>query len=348
MSVSYGAVFRDPGTARGVLFVALFGALATALAMIPQMTAWHLHSLIIGMVLGMIFANTARHRVPESWNPGIHYTARNLLRIAIVLYGFRITFQTILNVGISGIVVSIAMVSLTFFLGLAFGTRVLKMDRDLSLLTAAGAAICGAAAVLATESVVRAAAWKSTVAVATVVLFGTLAMFLVPLLYRTGIIPLDLHDVGLYIGGSVHEVAHVVAAGNAISPETGDTAVIVKMIRVMMLAPFLLILGAILARIVDTQNGGKAPVAVPWFALLFIAMAGVHSLDIIPPGIVDGINHLDGFLLTMAMCALGMETRFSKFRDVGLKPLWLALFLFVWLLVGGFFITKAVLTVFPA
>lgn len=320
---------------KGVLFVALFAATATLLSILPFFQAISLHPLIIGMLGGIIYANTIRKSMPKNWEKGIHFSTKRILRLGIILYGFRITFQNIFEVGISGIIVSVLMVILTFIIGVFVGIRVLKLDRDLSILIASGAAICGAAAVLATESVLKSKPWKSTVAVATVVIFGTSAMCLYPIFYKLGFIPFNAQETGLYIGGSIHEVAHVVAAGNAISPEASNTAIIVKMIRVMMLAPFLIVLGVFLFR---SKVKDKGQDNIPWFAILFIIMAGINSLSLVSNTAVQYINIIDNFLLTMAMSALGMETHMERLKGVGMKPIWLGLILFTWLIFGGYFI----------
>jgi uncharacterized integral membrane protein (TIGR00698 family) len=333
-------------TAMGILFVALFALIATWIGEIKLVKSFHISSLLIGLVIGVIFANTLRNHIPNAWQPGILFSAKNILRIAIIFYGFRITFQDIAYVGIDAIVISILVVSITFIIGYLVGTRLLKIDREITILTCAGASICGAAAVLATESVVRNAPYKGAIAVATVVLFGTVSMFLYPILYQAGLVPLSLDEMGVYIGGSLYEVAHVVVAGNAISEETADTAVIVKMIRVMLIAPFLMVLGYQLSRS-TTTNGKKTTIktVIPWFAILFILMAGFNSLHLLPKDSVDIINTIDTFALTMAMCALGMETSLSKLKGMGLGPIYLAGLLFLWLIFGGFAITKLILAI---
>ncbi|MCB9989726.1 MAG: YeiH family putative sulfate export transporter [Rhodospirillales bacterium] len=334
-------------TAKGVLFVAVFAAAATYIADLPFFTHLHLSPLIIGLVMGIAYANTLRNRLPAAWTPGIIFSTKRILRLAIIFYGFRITFQDILSVGAAGIAVSILMVGLTFIIGYLVGTRLFKIDRDTTILTCAGSSICGAAAVLATESVLKAAPYKGAVAVATVVLFGTIAMFLYPFMYRMGLVPLTPEDMGIYIGGSVHEVAHVVAAGNAIGPEAADPAVIVKMIRVLLIAPFLLILGFWLVKtgtVDDTE--GRQSIVIPWFAILFIGVAIFHSFALLPTAAVGTINAVDTFALTMAMSALGMETNAAKFKGVGLRPIYLAAFLFVWLIFGGYGLTVLATTLF--
>jgi uncharacterized integral membrane protein (TIGR00698 family) len=140
----------------------------------------------------------------------------------------------------------------------------------------------------------------------------------------------------------VHEVAQVVAAGNAISAESSDTAIIVKMTRVLLIAPMLLVLGLFLSQIKNKVSHQKSKIVVPWFAVLFIAVAGFNSLELLPLKIVSTINIIDTFLLTMAMTALGMETYLSKFKQSGIKPLVLATVLFVWLVIGGYFTTLAI------
>jgi len=327
-------------TLNGILFVALFALAAMQIASLPGIKHLGLSPLIIGIVIGVFYANTLRHKLPKEWVPGIIFSTKNILRFAIVLYGFRITFQNIFAVGISGLIVSIAIVFGTFIIGYLIGTKVLKLDRDTTILTSAGSSICGAAAVLATEPVINAKPYKSAVAVATVVIFGTIAMFLYPLAYKAGLVPLSPEAMGVYIGGTVHEVAHVVGAGSAISPEVAQTAVIVKMIRVMMIAPFLIILGIWLS---SKGTSAKKTVTIPWFAVFFILVAGFNSLNLLPANVVGMINSFDTFLLTMAMTALGMETTLEKFKNVGMKPVYLAFILFIWLIFGGYFIVKLAL-----
>ena len=267
-----------------------------------------------------------------------------------MLYGFRLTFQSVVEIGLPAILIDAIIVTATIFIGLFVG-RLLKMDRDLALLTSTGSAICGAAAVLGAEPVVKSEPHKTAVAVSTVVIFGTLSMFIYPALYRAGILDLTPEQMGLYTGSTLHEVAHVVGAGNAMGKEISDTAIIVKMIRVMMLAPVLVIMSFALARtavkvVSDGVKGTAAATAkrskitIPWFAFGFLAVIGFNSFDLLPHTVVDGINHIDTFMLTMAMTALGTETSIEKFKKAGAKPFILAAVLYIWLLGGGYLLAK--------
>jgi uncharacterized integral membrane protein (TIGR00698 family) len=165
---------------------------------------------------------------------------------------------------------------------------------------------------------------------------------------------------GIYAGSTIHEVAQVVAAGRAITDAAADTAVITKMVRVMMLAPFLIILSAYLARAPgrddgDAPSGDASPprasqrprnIVIPWFALAFVAVAGVNSLAVLPHALVSTAVDLDTGLLAMAMAALGVTTHVSAVRTAGFKPLALAALLFLWLIFGGVAINAGISAAF--
>ena len=340
-------------TLHGILLIALFSFAAFYIAEIPVVRRLSFSPLIVGIVLGMLYANSLRNRLPETWVPGIRFCTKQVLRWGIVLYGFRLTLAQVAAVGVPAVVVDLIVVTVTILGGVLLG-RLLKIDRDTALMTSTGSAICGAAAVLGAEPVVKCEGYKTAIAVSTVVIFGTLSMFLYPLMYRMGLLD-GLTDTGMavYTGSTLHEVAHVAGAGNAMDPTDAlgiaGTATITKMIRVMMLAPVLVVMGFVLGR---RKSSGvcreKSKIAVPWFAFGFIGIIclnsllqylfGVESVREIP--LNGAIEYADTFLLTMAMTALGTETSIDKFRQAGAKPFVLAGLLYVWLVAGGYFVTK--------
>ncbi len=348
---------KRKGTISGIIFVAIFAAAATYIAGLGPIKALGLSPLVIGIVMGIFYANTLHNQTPEEWHSGITFSGKKILRFAIVFYGFRITFQEIMEVGMDGFLVSLTMLSTTLIMGAWLGTKIFGMDRDTSILTASGASVCGAAAVLATEPVLKAEEYKTAVAVSMVVLFGTISMFLYPVLYTTiienatGFFHMTAREFGIYIGGTIHEVAQVVAVPASVpgSPkEMADAAVIVKMTRVIMIAPMLIVLGLYLAweaKRAGGESDRKMKLVIPWFAVYFVMVAGFNSLHLVPQNIVDIINEIDTFLLTMAMTALGMGTVFAKFKGLGLAPVYTAGSMFIWLVVGGFVITKLVVEV---
>lgn len=335
----------------GILLIALFSCAAFYIAEFEFVKRLSFSPLIVGIILGMLYANSLRNHLPSTWVPGIQFCTKQILRAGIILYGFRLTFQSVVAIGGPAILIDCIVVTVTIFLGLLVG-KLLKMDRDLSLLTATGSAICGAAAVLGAEPVVKGEPHKTAVAVSTVVIFGTLSMFIYPVLYRVGLFDLTPEQMGLYTGATLHEVAHVVGAGNAMGAEIADPAIIVKMIRVMLLAPVLVIMGFALARGLKAVpataspvgSPGKTKITIPWFAFGFLLVIGINSLlpkDLVwLDTLVNGINQLDTFMLTMAMTALGAETSFDKFKKAGFKPFLLAFVLYIWLMGGGYLLAK--------
>ncbi len=341
-------------TLHGILLITLFSFAAFYIAEIPFVKRLSFSPLIVGIILGMLYANSLRNRLPETWVPGIKFCTKQVLRAGIVLYGFRLTLAQVFAVGLPAIVVDAIVVGGTLLLGVWLG-RLLKIDRDTALLTSTGSAICGAAAVLGAEPVVRCEGHKTAIAVSTVVVFGTISMFLYPVMYRSGLLD-GLGDMGvaIYTGSTLHEVAHVAGAGNAMDPTDAlgiaGTATITKMIRVMMLAPVLVIMGIVLSGRKRGAGGklGKSKIAIPWFAFGFIGiiclnsllqyLLGVDSVKEIP--LNGAIEYLDTFMLTMAMTALGTDTSIDKFKQAGAKPFLLAALIYVWLVGGGYLLSR--------
>lgn len=344
-------------TLHGILLIVLFSFAAFYIAGFSFVKELSLSPLIIGIVLGMLYANSLRNRLPETWVPGIKFCSKQVLRWGIILYGFRLTLAEVAAVGGPAIVVDLIVVVVTILGGIGLG-RLLKLDRDTALMTSTGSAICGAAAILGAEPVVKCEGYKTAIAVSTVVIFGTLSMFLYPVMYRTGMLD-GLSDTGvaIYTGSTLHEVAHVAGAGNAMDPTDSlgiaGTATITKMIRVMLLAPVLVVMSFVLARRRRTETAvpsQKSRISIPWFAFGFLGVICFNSLLQYLTGAATvreiplngAIEYFDTFLLTMAMTALGTETSLDKFRQAGAKPFVLAGLLYVWLVVGGYFVTKYV------
>lgn len=319
----------------GIAFCVFFALAAYFICKIDVFVKYNINSLTFAIILGMIIGNAFASHIPDVFKEGIAFSAKKILRFAIILYGFRITFAQIVNVGLSGLAADVVMLTSTYLIGYYLGTRLFKLDKDLCMLTCIGSSICGAAAVLGTDSVLKAKSHKVSLAVATVVLFGTASMLLYPFIYKLGFLSADAF--GIYIGSTVHEVAQVVAAGSAVSKSAMDTAVIVKLTRVMMLVPYLFLLSMYLAK---KSGTGMSKIQIPWFAILFIVVCGINSTGFISEIIVSRIVEFDIFLLTLAMFALGLETNFEKIKGLGIKPLLLALIMFIWLVFAGFAVAK--------
>ncbi|MDO6459601.1 putative sulfate exporter family transporter [Granulosicoccaceae sp. 1_MG-2023] len=292
-------------------------------------------AMLLGLLLGQRVSADLRHRT----GPGTAVAKTQLLRLGIILYGLRIGFDDLLHVGTPALLTDAIVVLGVFSLAGWVGTRFLKMEARTALLVGAGSAVCGAAAVLAMAPALRARERDIPVAIATVVLFGTVSMLLYPWLWTLAPVQQlfggsDL-AFGRYLGSTIHEVAQVAAAAGALDPAAGQAAVITKLIRVILLVPLIFLVSAWFARRENSNETDKVKMPVPWFALLFLLMPLVNASGVLDAQALGLIGQLDSFLLAMAMAALGVETQLATLRYSGAKPMLLGAVLFVVLVFGG-------------
>jgi uncharacterized integral membrane protein (TIGR00698 family) len=329
----------------GLVLSAALAAIAIRLGTVGWLQDHGMSALTVAIVLGIVLGNTVYPYVAADGGAGVALSKQTLLRAGVILYGLRLTLHDIGQVGLEGVLIDALLLSSTFVLAHLLGTRLFGLDRDTSMLIGAGNAICGAAAIMATEPLLRAKAEQVTVAISTVVVFGTLAIFVYPALYELNLhwqlLPAGTRSFGIYAGSTIHEVAQVVAAGRSIGAQAANTAVITKMVRVMMLAPFLIGLSGWLARrtvhsaAASDKMEAARKLTIPWFAFAFVGVVIFNSLALLPAPVVAAAIDVDTFLLAMAMGALGLTTHLSAIRRAGCKPLLLGGVLFVWLVGGG-------------
>lgn len=303
----------------------------------------HVSPLLWATILGMAYGNLLQNpEAKKSLATGIKFSKGRLLRLGIILYGFKITLQQIAGIGLAGLATDVVMVCSTLALGIGLGTKWLGLDRSTSTLIASGAAICGCSAVLATQPVVGGESHEVSAAVGTVVLGGTLSMFLYPFLYK--LVPFLAASpklMGIYTGSTIHEIAGVVAAGNAMGGDVAFTAVVTKLARVLLLAPVLTTLSWMQNRKCfqeAAQNGvpaNKCKLVLPWFAFGFVAVSAMNSVVSFPTALVKLASKTSAFSLLCAMAALGIDSDFKAIRRLGSNPLLLAGILWTWLAVGG-------------
>lgn len=324
-------------------------ALCIALAQISQAMAKtscgaHVSPLLWATILGMGYGNLVyTPKAKQSLSTGIKFTKARLLRLGIILYGFKITLQQIAGIGLAGLATDVVIVGSTLTMGIVLGTKWLGLSESMSTLIASGAAICGCSAVLATQPVVgKCESHEVSAAVGTVVLGGTLSMFLYPFLFKSlPYLAASPKLMGIYTGSTIHEIAGVVAAGNAMGGDVAFTAVVTKLARVLLLAPALTTLSWIQNRkcvAKSTENGvspAKCKLAMPWFAFGFVAVSALNSLITFPTALVKLASTTSAFSLLCAMAALGVDSDFEAIRSLGSKPLILAGVLWTWLVVGG-------------
>ncbi|MDF2114223.1 YeiH family protein [Roseiarcaceae bacterium H3SJ34-1] len=284
--------------------------------------------MILAITVGIGMQNIVG--TPVAAKAGVTFALRRVLRFAIILLGLQLTVQQAMAVGVMGLGAIVLTLVCTFMFTTWFG-RVLGVDRRLTQLIAAGTSICGASAVIATNTVTGAKDEDVAYAVACVTIFGSMAMFIYPLL--PGLLHLNAHAYGLWTGASIHEIAQVVAAAFQGGQDAGEFGTVSKLTRVAMLAPVVIVLGLIAARRArgnaTAPNQASAP--IPWFVFGFLAMIVVNSLITIPADVKATIVIATTFLLSMALAAMGLETDLAKLRAKGIRPFLLgfAAFLFI-------------------
>jgi uncharacterized integral membrane protein (TIGR00698 family) len=295
----------------GVFLTALIATAAFGLHELPGITA--LSPLILSILLGIAFHNLVG--TPARAQDGVGFALKRILRLAIILLGLQLTAAQIADVGTTGLAVIALTLVATFLFTTWFG-QLLGVERKLAQLIAAGTSICGASAVIATNTVTNAHDEDVAYAVACVTVFGSIAMFAYPLL--PGLLHLDPRAYGLWSGASIHEIAQVIAAAFQDGRQAGEFGTIAKLSRVALLAPVVITLGLIASRR-GPRTQVRAP--MPWFVLGFIVLVALNSVIVIPADARTAIVNVTTFLLSMALAAMGLSTDIAKLRAKGLRPL---------------------------
>ena len=298
----------------GVALTFVIALLAVALRKIPHMDVFS--SLILAILIGIAFHNLVR--TPVVALPGVKFSMRRILRLSIILYGLQLTAAQVASVGIQGFL-AVSFVLLATFLFTKKVGQLMGVDHKLAELVAAGTSVCGAAAVVATNTVTDGSEEDVAYGVACVTVYGTIAMFLYPLL--PDLLHLNPRAFGLWSGSSIHEVAQVVAASMQNGQVSGEFGLIAKLTRVALLAPLVLSLGFLRSRGSASHGGARGSAPLPWFVFGFLAMVAVNSLFTIPAEWKQPLIAVTPFLLSMATAAMGLETDIRKLKAKGLRPL---------------------------
>ncbi|MFV5593155.1 YeiH family protein [Acinetobacter junii] len=251
---------------------------------------------------------------------GIEFTSRTVLRLGIALLGMRITLDQITALGWQPVALVISLVVITISISIV-AAKVLGFNRLFGMLTGGATAICGASAALALSASLPNHPQKEKATLFTVIgvsALSTLAMIVYPMIARWLELPPQL--AGVFLGATIHDVAQVVGAGYSMSTETGDTATVVKLMRVAMLLP-VIVCAAMITRMQGVDSSGERPPLLPWFAVAFFVLACINSTGWVPTIIQTGVNELSRWALIIAISALGMKTQLRELAKVGIKPI---------------------------
>lgn len=285
----------------------------------------HAPVMLLALLLGMAlnFLTDSSNGPASRCAAGIDFTARTVLRWGVALLGLRITFDQVLALGWHSILMVVTATVLTILCGVVLA-RLLGFQTFFGILTGGAVAICGASAALALSAAMPAHPRKEQATLFTVIgvsALSTTAMVLYPTLAH--MLQLSPVQAGAFIGGTIHDVAQVVGAGYSISQEAGDIATLVKLMRVAMLLPVIAVV-AVLARRhalrLDGNVGGARPPLLPWFAVAFAALVGVHSTNWLPDIVVTAGQNASQWALVASMAAIGMKTHLKDLLEVGWKP----------------------------
>jgi uncharacterized integral membrane protein (TIGR00698 family) len=251
---------------------------------------------------------------------GIEFTAREVLRIGVALLGLRITLGQIAALGWEPVALVIFSVAVTIILSMLVA-RLMGFQSLFGLLSGGATAICGASAAMAISAALPGHAGKEKATLFTVIgvsALSTLAMITYPMIAKG--LSLDATQAGIFLGATIHDVAQVVGAGYSMGHETGDTATVVKLMRVAMLLP-VIVVAAMITRARGVDASGKRPPLLPWFAVGFILLASINSTGLVPAAMQGLGSELSRWLLVIAISALGMKTQLRELAAVGIRPI---------------------------
>jgi uncharacterized integral membrane protein (TIGR00698 family) len=322
-----------PGLAAAVL-VAVAARLITSF--LPSIVA----EVSVALLLGIVVASLAGPHL-RAFTPGLAFSSQRILRLGIVLLGARLSLAEIARIGLpaTGLIVITMAVSFAIVL---LAARLLRVDSRLAMLIAVGSAVCGNTAIVATAPVIGARAREVAYAVATITLFGTVAVFLYPTIGRA--VGLSQVASGLWAGVAVHDTSQVIATGAAFGPEALDVATVVKLIRNALMAPVLLLIAAVWAARADTvalpregvtlQTGAPRPPAgttglgrrgirraIPLFVVGFLALATLRTIGLIDAEQAGALDTVARGLILVALAAVGMSIHIGELRETSWRPL---------------------------
>lgn len=302
----------------GVAFTVVIAAMGFALSRVPGFD--HVGPLACAIVIAVIYRQFFGY--PEALRSGIQFSAKRLLRFAIILYGLKLNIDTVFHQGFDLLVRDMAVVGFAIVTTVWLG-KVLKAEPSLTLLLGVGTGVCGAAAIASVSPILKTDDEDTAIGVGIIALVGT-AFSIVYTILRP-FLPISAIHYGIWSGISLHEIAHVALAGAPAGQDALAIALLAKLGRVLLLVPLCFILIFWMKR-KNSGNSGGTRIEFPWFLLGFILMSlfGSYCLGRSIPvsqGVMDGVSNLTTFILTSAMVGLGLNVSLRDLRAKALRPL---------------------------
>jgi uncharacterized integral membrane protein (TIGR00698 family) len=317
----------------GILIAAAVAAVAVACAHVAPLVGAPVFAIVFGVALRAVAP------LPERWKPGIAFSARTVLQIAIVVSGFGLSIATVARTGLGTLPVTLGTVAIALILAPVLG-RLLRLERVLQTLIGVGTAICGASAIAAVSSVIEPDETDVALAIATVFFYNIVAVLIFPPIGHA--LHMTQEQFGLWAGTAINDTSSVVAAGFAYGKDAGAHATIVKLTRATLILPIVAALAVLRAR-EKRAAGARVPWKriVPWFILWFLAAALVNSAGLVPTSWHDGITAAAIALISVALAAIGLQTDLARLLRTGARPLLLGFLLWVAVAVSSLAIQHA-------
>lgn len=327
------------GYAQGLLLTLVLSIVARELVKLPFLSI--MGAMVLSILLGMAWNSLMG--IPASAAVGVNFASKWLLRTGIVLMGLRLNVQQIVEAGMKVVSIDLFVVLFTFLVvyGVAY---LLKVPRDLAVLTGIGTAVCGAAAIVAIAPIIRAREECVAISITIIALVGTVSTIVYTVLYPY--LPFNDYVYGVFVGSTLHELAHVIAAGDVGGTTAAETAILVKLGRVALLIPAALIIHIWVQRVEKkecispllSESLGRLP--IPYFVLGFVASSVVNTLGWINESVTQALIVLSVFLLSMAMVGLGLSVKLNRIKDIGLGGLSACILGTVILAIAGFILIQ--------
>ncbi|MBD0383013.1 YeiH family protein [Paenibacillus sedimenti] len=317
-AIPYSTKQTGFGFAKGIGLTLGLALIAKGLSGLPILSI--IGQLVIAIMLGIGWK--AAVGVSDHTFAGASFASKKLLRLGIILLGMRLNMADVIQAGPH--LLLLAILQIAFAISVVYGlSRLFNVERRLGMLTACGTAICGAAAIVAISPQMRASDEETAISAASVAILGTIFTLIYTIIYPY--LRLTAEGYGIWAGGTLHEVAHVIAAAAPVSREAEDMAVMVKLSRVAMLVPIAVLIGIWTRRLEKKKNRNEPiprnwkRIPVPWFILGFIVMCGVNTSGILSKELTNDLIVVAYFLITMAMTGLGLSVNIAAFRKFGIK-----------------------------